>query len=823
MSPSTQSDPDPWPFLNRLACTICTNALDEGRAWRTSYNGTAHCALSHHVDKNSNPDVYLRLYPIIGPSGIGKSRVVDQFSCENFVIPLNFSNREHAFPPPDLDLKKWIDEETYKLAVVKLTDKPTVELDWYRIDVFFRILLIAILRTTKEVIEEGIRNVIEKEPRLDAAEKEILLANFPTALAAQFHTYMTVGQGTRRPGALRTVFYERVMQKANPLCHNLHVILNSVGAKRDSIRDQFRGYQKPVQDSAQGLFCSLAEASAGEGSSKKVQQITFAIDGAEEFQTFKQCSNGDPWSQMFGFIRAFRALHRMPVNCFVIARTWSLFGPPKGDIDPSDRWYYGYKTIAPFCSIGFDGLVGEDRFVGDGSWTLDKVTKEEFWVKLGRPSWGLRHIQVPEKGRAHLLHHVIDELLDGSRMYQYAMSCLDEEERLAILSPRLGLEFKPTPRPFLAYPGDSELTQVQKHLRAMLHMEPMSYIRPTLTISPSEPTVVEAASRLMRRKDFDTPIALRSILLWQARYLISRGFRGEIVLASVLLDTLDNCSFDRAGRRTRFIVPVWEFMEALLPQDALTQVIHSSRFCANGNPTSKFAEMFRGSTMYVTHFVRALDFGVLRRDILMRYIVRGAGIICSSKEGHIDLVLPFLYSGNRLTMTNVSAVLVRIQDTIANDDTSHLAVIDEMDPYTLGVFPQEEALPIIRILVDVSYMKVQARQTDTSNAEPPSQVVLHHRCPYDSSERQGNQSLLPYTSLDVSCRGVSSKTFRAIEPDRDSIYTKMLELILLDDTRDRLEEDEDYVLRADMLSSSAMTMWPGATSQDESWSSFVQI
>ncbi|EMD38832.1 hypothetical protein CERSUDRAFT_122385 [Gelatoporia subvermispora B] len=123
-----------------------------------------------------------------------------------------------------------------------------------------------------------------------------------------------------------------------------------------------------------------------------------------------------------------------------------------------------------------------------------------------------------------------------------------------------------------------------------------------------------------------------------------------------------------------------------------------------------------------------------------------------------------------------------------NDDTSHLAVIDEMDPYTLGVFPQEEALPIIRILVDVSYVKVQARQTDTSNAEPLSQVILHHRCPYDSSERQGNQSLFPYISLDVSCRGVSSKTFRAIEPDHDSIYTKMLELILLDNTRDRLIE-----------------------------------
>ncbi|EMD30334.1 hypothetical protein CERSUDRAFT_101526, partial [Gelatoporia subvermispora B] len=189
-------------------------------------------------------------------------------------------------------------------------------------------------------------------------------------------------------------------------------------------------------------------------------------------------------------------------------------------------------------------------------------------------------------------------------------------------------------------------------------MVPLSHLRTTLTVSPSEPTVVEAASRLMRREGFHAGIALYSILLRHAPP-VSRGFHGDIVVASVILDTLDNCTFDHFGQKTRFIVPVKNFLEALLPQDSCEQLNYSPSSRSSEHHTSDLEEMFQRSSMYVTHFIRALDLGVLRREILIRYVVRGAGIICSSKDGRVDLVLPFLYSGNALTATNVSAVLVR--------------------------------------------------------------------------------------------------------------------------------------------------------------------
>ncbi|OCH86958.1 hypothetical protein OBBRIDRAFT_890136 [Obba rivulosa] len=789
------------------------------RPWNNAFQGVAHRDLWDHMRKYSIPGEHLRVHPIIGPHSIGKSRVVDQLSSEHFVIPLNLSNRPGTYPPPDGPVKRWIDQETSELTVVGMAQGFGQESDWIKINIFFRVFIIALFRTAKEVIEQGLREAIEREVMLDSAEKAAILADFPATTAAQFRIYMTIGQKIGRPGILRTKFYEQVMREVDTIHCRSNVLADSTNGRGVSTHhpDDFSKYEEPVRKSARDLLSVLDDAPSGGGvRSEHTQNIVIAIDGAEDLQRLRLASDETHWCQMFAFIRAFRALYPLPVDCLLISRTWSMFGRPKFKTGPSERLYYGYLKMVPFCSLGFDELIGRDKFVGDGSWTLDMVTKQEYWVRLGRPSWGMYHASTLDATRTNLIPYTVQRLLAGSRMYQYAMVSLADEERFAILSPRLALQFKPTPRKFLISPGDLELLQVEKHLRVVLKIEPTSYIRSTLTVSPSEPTIVEAASWLMRREGFQTCTALRAIL--DAYHCVSTGHRGEFVVATVILDTLDNCSFDQSGNRMRFVLPLKDFMEALLLQDSFAQLMRSRPTRTNDIDTDDFAETFKNANIYVTHFIKALDLGVLRREILVRYIVRGAGIICSNKNGGVDIVLPFLYNDSRLMATNVSAVLIRIQDMVPRYRASHLAIFDDMDSYALGMFSEDETLPVIRILVDPGRaggcpfdLSVAGDQRHYSQVIPPRGHMNR------SSESQRTR----YKIFDVWCRGLSSSTFRSIKPEHDEVYADLLKLSRTDWWPKSLREDEDYELAADMIPRSAMSMWPGATAMDESWSSFV--
>ncbi|OCH84613.1 hypothetical protein OBBRIDRAFT_891674 [Obba rivulosa] len=808
----------------RTELPIDHESTDIIRSWMNPFHGVSHLTLWEHMQRYSKPGRHLRVYPVIGPANIGKSRLVDQYSSEHFVIPLNLSKTPDSYPPPDTQVKQWIDEKTSQLTIVGKAETLGREYDWIRINIFFRTFLIVLFRTAKDVVKQGIRGAIEREVMLDATEKATVLSNFPTTTAAQFRIYMTVGQRVGKPGILRAKFYERVMETTDMMHCHPGVLSDSINKRGQSTYhpDDFSKYEKPTCDSAQDLLAIVDDGpSVAGGLGEDTRNIVVAIDGAEDLQRLRYASNGTPWCQMFAFIRAFRAVDSMPVNCLLISRTWSMFGPPEVDTGPSERFYFGYLKIAPFCSLGFDELIGTDKFVGNGSWTLEKVTNQDYWVRLGRPSWGIQYGSITDSARAGLIAHTVQKLLAGSRMYQYAMVSLADEERFAILSPRLALQFKPMPRELLIDPGDFELVQVERHLRAVLDIDPMSYIRTTITVSPSEPTVVEAASWLMRQEGFQTCVALRSVL--KGYHCVSPGHRGEIVVASLILDTLDNCSFDQSGNRTRFILPVQEFIEALLPQDTFEQLVHSRPSRANDVVAGDFAQTFKNAKMYVTHFIKALDLRVLRRDILVRYIVRGAGIICSNKNGGVDIVLPFLYNDSRLMATNVSAVLIRITDIVPHDEASHLALFNDMDPITLCMFPENEAFPVIRILVNPSAGDGLRDPSAPDDKSHYSQVIApYSRRENKSSERRMDGPGSQYTAFDVWCRGLSSSTFRSIKPEHDEVYADLLKLSRTDWWPKSLREDEDYELVADMIPRSSMSMWPGATAMDESWSSFVE-
>ncbi|OCH91468.1 hypothetical protein OBBRIDRAFT_521038 [Obba rivulosa] len=348
-------------------------------------------------------------------------------------------------------------------------------------------------------------------------------------------------------------------------------------------------------------------------------------------------------------------------------------------------------------------------------------------------------------------------------------------------------------------------------MRMCMNMLPGVEGRCTWTVAPSEPTLVEAAAWLTRRDGFESCEVLLSVL---EDPTLSRGYNGELIAANIILEALDSCCFDARGLRTRFDVHVIDFMKALLPPDPFDKlmdaVLQQSEIGAG-----TFAETFRNSKLYLTHFIKVLDLGVLKREVLVRYIIRGAGVVCANSKGGVDIVLLFLYEDTRLTATNVSAILVQthVDDQLAGP------LFDSMNPCSLGIFPEKEALPVIRMVCALS--------APVGQGEDGIFVVSTSTQPEQRSSEDAHSRICHCPTIDLWCRGISSRTFQCIKLVHGDSYRQLVAQSQCPDTEADYVDTQDYhgpvniydlVLRERTLS-----MYPGATSQDQCWSRFVDV
>jgi hypothetical protein len=69
--------------------TKCCLAVEN--SWNANYVGRSplKCLATHISKELDKPDLYGRYCPIIQSSGMGKSRLLDEFSKQYFMIPVN--------------------------------------------------------------------------------------------------------------------------------------------------------------------------------------------------------------------------------------------------------------------------------------------------------------------------------------------------------------------------------------------------------------------------------------------------------------------------------------------------------------------------------------------------------------------------------------------------------------------------------------------------------------------------------------------------------------------------------------------------------------
>jgi hypothetical protein len=66
------------------------------QSWSYPYKGDVANVLYDYVKSRSNSNIYARIMPIVQSSGMGKSRMVDEFSKDHFVIPFNLRDGDQG-------------------------------------------------------------------------------------------------------------------------------------------------------------------------------------------------------------------------------------------------------------------------------------------------------------------------------------------------------------------------------------------------------------------------------------------------------------------------------------------------------------------------------------------------------------------------------------------------------------------------------------------------------------------------------------------------------------------------------------------------------
>ena len=342
-----------------------------------------------------------------------------------------------------------------------------------------------------------------------------------------------------------------------------------------------------------------------------------------------------------------------------------------------------------------------------------------------------------------------------------------EEQTLACLSVRLGLEFK-TPA-WLEGRLDIECRQVERHMRVCLAATPG--LQKIVTICPSEPLLAEAAYRVMRAS---THVKWISKFVGHVdSFYVDVGKKGEVVAGLIILMAYDkargslqslgnNDLLTEDGKVSGRVISVLDFLSALIGSDGWRGSLPFRIRTPEDN--IEMEQAFRGCYMYFNHFIKVEDFDILNRAYLLLAISRGAAIICADCQCGIDIVLPFLV-GDKLTWDAVGAIIIKVKNDRRYAEDPDNSLFDDMDPFAndIAIFSEDtqESIPPPLIRCVFSF------------ASKDSQVVIRQP-PSPHSKRE--QAEHKFTAYDIWLAGAKHNTFPAIAVEDEEYFEQILQV-----------------------------------------------
>ncbi|RPD79809.1 hypothetical protein L226DRAFT_566378 [Lentinus tigrinus ALCF2SS1-7] len=406
--------------------------------------------------------------------------------------------------------------------------------------------------------------------------------------------------------------------------------------------------------------------------------------------------------------------------------------------------------------------------------TVWQVASWEHNCMLGRPLWNALH----ESG--HDFDAILREaktLLLGVAPEDLAVppaggACLATIEQC--ISHRIAFAIIP---PYTRNLREYEATFLERHGGVCLDMnlDP----RVLKVGAPSEPILSIAASNLIHKDGLDPSLALLRTL---RSMLSARPHSATLVAENLILDSMfyaDRTRWPSQCSDNRFVPPVVSVVNLLKsflahPEDALRS--GPSELGLTGSPRSTFAAEFSESYIYLTHFVTVTDpMSILSHDYMLRAMSRGAGIVVTYPDSFENVAfegatifIPFLYKTTELLPYSLSAIAVRVTDSIPDfpttSQTYHEEMLGRMEDRMLSfvggvVGVPGPASPIIRILMSFS--------------DPQSGPGYHVVHPSGDTQVEGPMPLLD--SYDIWCQGLSPSLYRSVSDGQVERYRRVLE------------------------------------------------
>lgn len=618
------------------------------RSWATPFIGTRSLkALEQRVEEVvSNELSYAPYCSIIQSSGTGKSRLVDEFSKYNFLIPINLRMEDDGFPPPDRAIRDVLTKNT-KIGRGK--------------EVYYRMLhfLFELFEKTSSIIVNDLKEATTASQRI-----------------IQFREFMTTGQKMAGVGEKRNNFY-----------HEVAVAVETTQKTREISSQQVQGALEKLISHIGPLTTRTA----------KFPRIFIAFDEAHPLADLQTTESRTYLTELCSVLQH---VGSNSFFCFFLSTTSKIsrFAIPR-DVAGS--------ASLPFSDLGFDHMM-HDRKIFSKFRTLDGAAATECVVYMGRPLWGTRYDSSGRQGRMSTLDFARMKLLRSEEYYRDLH--FTAEQHCAILSQRLALDIDCSAYLTRSHTRDYQMlekvqSQVAGHMRICVSIpEDPAFV---CAIAASEPILSEAASTIMRLyPHFWLPDALLNVL---DSYTINHGERGELLVSAFFTRARDLYVRPMREQLfpdnpTQFcpIFSVSDLLSNLFCPVHLCTILESFPSVRRADFSSeRFRNVFENTKMHFNHMIRPVELKVISRLYLLRIMTRGAAVLGTNCEAGYDMIYPFLYGSSDLVIEKVGFIIVQVknQQMYTKPDPD---LFRKMDPVVCDLLKAADSrdftVPIIRIV-----------------------------------------------------------------------------------------------------------------------------
>jgi hypothetical protein len=270
--------------------------------------------------------------------------------------------------------------------------------------------------------------------------------------------------------------------------------------------------------------------------------------------------------------------------------------------------------------------------------------------------------------------------------------------------------------------------------------------RKLVTCSASEPLLAEAAFEILHHSDASS---VHHLANHANLYCVDRGRRGELVAALIIMQARD-AALPTTLHRRRWVT-VAEFMQSLLPVSAYDTLINSLPTLWHVGEDIPFGQTFENYRLWFNHVIKVEDSKVIRAEFLWKYITRGAMIVCKDNQLGVDIILPICFMDGNLSRHTVSAIYIQVKNAEDYKLKVDKTLFDAMNPQHLLGTLSNHPRPIIRIVFALA-----SPEAGVSFPLPPERPPHHPAM---------------FTTFDVWCAGLSTKTFQQIGSDLESYRT----------------------------------------------------